>query len=272
MHIHRRQLLAAAGLLTLAGCGSESSSVNPASAQVPSGTQGQSLLFVLDADGGTLSGDELTLRPVSPSILFFADRPGRLAGQQSTSQFVSDWPRYGFAQDAPNAVVKVGAGLASLNRAVILRDPVYRPEQSALSFKVQPDPGNPGNPLPGTFGPCSLFIDGTSPGSPPSAGPTITSTNPSSISVSAPFTNMMVTGTNLGGTTTLTLLLLNQGAELDNGNFLNAPVSLTFQVVSAEQVGLFIPELDELGLYPGPATLVLTTPAGTATLPITVGP
>ncbi|NKB92720.1 MAG: hypothetical protein GKR85_10715, partial [Candidatus Nanopelagicales bacterium] len=63
------------GVLLLAGCGSDSDTASESAGDEPS------LLYVQDADGGTLDGDQLTMVEVSPNTGWFTDRPAREAGQ-----------------------------------------------------------------------------------------------------------------------------------------------------------------------------------------------
>ena len=65
------------------------------------------LLFVQEAQGIAFDGDTLTMRGVKPSILFFSDRPQRIAGYWSLDEFmneVSTGPD-SFAEDPPNATL-----------------------------------------------------------------------------------------------------------------------------------------------------------------------
>ena len=50
-------------------------------------------LFVQTGAGMTCDGDTLTLKGLSPSTLYFADRPQREVGHMSSRQFVADWGR-----------------------------------------------------------------------------------------------------------------------------------------------------------------------------------
>ena len=61
-----------------------------------------SLLFVVTGSSGSLTGDELTLRDVS-SVIFFSDRPERLAGQLSIEEFLDMWELSDFSTVPPNA-------------------------------------------------------------------------------------------------------------------------------------------------------------------------
>ena len=62
-------------------------------------------LFVQSAHSVTFSGDTMTLHGVSPTTLFFSDRPERIAGHGSTEEYVKNWSKGddSFAADPPNA-------------------------------------------------------------------------------------------------------------------------------------------------------------------------
>ena len=56
----------------------------------------------MDSDGGTL-----TLRGITPSTLYFSDRPQRVVGHMTTADFVDLWAvgDNSFESDPPNAVL-----------------------------------------------------------------------------------------------------------------------------------------------------------------------
>ena len=90
--------VAVVGVLLLAGCGSDGNTASESAGDEPS------LLYVQDADGGTLDGDQLTMVEVSPNTGWFTDRPAREAGQIATADFVRSWDERGtFSEDPPNA-------------------------------------------------------------------------------------------------------------------------------------------------------------------------
>jgi hypothetical protein len=64
-------------------------------------------LFVMNARGGSLQGQTLTLAGVSPSSIVFADRPVRAAGHLPTEALLEEWTTGDFAKDPPNATVSV---------------------------------------------------------------------------------------------------------------------------------------------------------------------
>ena len=65
--------------------------------------------YVQQASALQFDGTTLTLQGVSPSTVFFSDRPNRLTGLVSTGQFADLWnsPDGPFASNPPNAAVSV---------------------------------------------------------------------------------------------------------------------------------------------------------------------
>jgi hypothetical protein len=153
--IHRRQVLLAAAALGLAGCGSSIPGPQPAQAQT-STLDPDTQLFVINAEGGTLSGGLLTLTGVHSDTIWFDDRPARHAGRETTGQFVADWAANGFAQVPPNALLQAGSGSAS--QALVLQDPNWDEASSTLTFRVSAAAGVAVQ-FPSSFGPSALFID-----------------------------------------------------------------------------------------------------------------
>ena len=47
-------------------------------------------LYVISGTSGSLEGDKLTLNGV-PSVIYFSDRPARIAGHMSLSSFIKMW-------------------------------------------------------------------------------------------------------------------------------------------------------------------------------------
>lgn len=153
--MRRRDMLLGCAALGVAGCGSDSSVVNPAGAQVPPPTT-QSLLYVLNAGGGSQTGDVLRLTEVSGRVVFFSDRPARNSGQQSVQEFVAGWTSNGFSTDPPNADLQVGVGSQATGYLLELRDPVYDATTDTLTFRVT---SLDGRPAPAQFGAAVLFVD-----------------------------------------------------------------------------------------------------------------
>ncbi len=65
-------------------------------------------LFVISGTSGSLDGDTLTLNGV-PNVIYFSDRPARVAGHMSLKNFVGMWDKGddSFKADPPNATLSV---------------------------------------------------------------------------------------------------------------------------------------------------------------------
>lgn len=114
-------------------------------------------LIVLNARGGTLQGQKLTLTGIAPNSIVFADRPVRSAGHDLTQHIIEDWGSGtdNFAKDPPNATVSVftkdGAGVK--DAVVVLKQPKLAGD--VLTFDVDVLEGD----LAGADGAASVFID-----------------------------------------------------------------------------------------------------------------
>ena len=114
-------------------------------------------MFVQIARNVTSDESTLTLQDVSPSTLYFSDRPERVVGHMTTEQFVDQWSEgpNSFLEDPPNAVlsyVGMGDDIPS-DAVVVLRDPVV--SGSSLSYSIEVLDGA----VPATSGAVTLFID-----------------------------------------------------------------------------------------------------------------
>jgi hypothetical protein len=78
-------------------------SVTPVYAE-PNSTTSPDLLFVQSAEGVVFEGETLTLKGVSPAVVFFSDRPQRSAGHVDLPGFLKAWNEGtdSFAEDPPN--------------------------------------------------------------------------------------------------------------------------------------------------------------------------
>jgi hypothetical protein len=114
-------------------------------------------LFVQNAQGVVLEDDTLRLEGVSPTTVFFSDRPERQAGLGSTAQFITFWTDGGgsdnFAKDAPNATLSVVTETTTDDLVVELLNPRF--DGDDLLYDVNVIAGR--TSLSG--GPASLFID-----------------------------------------------------------------------------------------------------------------
>jgi hypothetical protein len=116
-----------------------------------------SAMFVQTAHGAESNGERLILRGVTPSTIYFSDRPQRVVGHLETSEFVGFWDEGedSFADDPPNAVLAfIGEGEAVPSEVVVeIFDPIL--DGSDLSYGAKVLDGS----LPSSAGGCSLFID-----------------------------------------------------------------------------------------------------------------
>jgi hypothetical protein len=118
------------------------------------------LLFVQNAQGVTVSADgkQLTLKGISPTTLFFSDRPVRIAGHYRTAEYLEFWKAGpdSFLKDPPNATLSAfQQSKDELSDVVVtLRNP--RVDGNDLSYDSSVISGK----LPSaSAGPVSLFID-----------------------------------------------------------------------------------------------------------------
>ena len=114
-------------------------------------------LFVQTAASMTSDGEVLTLKGLSPSTLYFADRPQREVGHMSSRQFVANWGEgdNSFAANPPNAVLSFAEPGDRLpeDAVVVIQDPHL--DGDALSYSIKLLDGT----VPKATGPCALFID-----------------------------------------------------------------------------------------------------------------
>jgi hypothetical protein len=84
-------------------------------------------LFVQTAPRMTSGRGTITLRGLSPSTLYFADRPQREVGHMSSGQFVANWPAgdNSFADNPRNAVLSFAEPGDRLpeDAVVVIQDP-----------------------------------------------------------------------------------------------------------------------------------------------------
>lgn len=114
-------------------------------------------LFVHNAKNVSMQGDTLTMKGISPSVIFFCDRPQRFAGQLGVEEFLSSVSKGkdSFVEDPPNAVVSIvdGDGFADVV-VTLAKMPTLDGDQLVYSG-VQVIDGE----VPEKSGPGSLFID-----------------------------------------------------------------------------------------------------------------
>ena len=113
-------------------------------------------LFVQNAESVSLKDGVLTLYDVSPTTLFFSDRPERIAAHGTTAEFVTFWQQVsddGFGEDPPNAVLAFATGDTTDDIVLTLLEPEL--DGSTLRYAVTVLEGDDS----AEGGPCSLFVD-----------------------------------------------------------------------------------------------------------------
>ncbi len=115
------------------------------------------LLFVQNAKDVVMKDGRLTLIGVSPTTIFFSDRPNRIAGHMHTEDFVLEWKKgtgkESFHTDPPNGALSIFAEDEIVDVVVKLKNP--RLAGGALVYDI--DLLEQDAPIPS--GPVSLFID-----------------------------------------------------------------------------------------------------------------
>jgi hypothetical protein len=114
-------------------------------------------LFVQTAASMTSGGGSLTLHGLSPSTLYFADRPQRETGHMSSGQFVANWAEgyNSFADNppTPSCRSRSRADRPPEDAVVVIQDPHL--DGDALTYSIKVLDGA----VPAATGPCALFID-----------------------------------------------------------------------------------------------------------------
>jgi hypothetical protein len=114
------------------------------------------LLFVQNAKDVTVDGEKLILKGIGPTVLFFSDRPERIAGHMTNERYLKLWTKDGkdsFLADPPNATISVFADDTEANLVVTLKNPQF--DGDDLTYDISVLQGK----LPEKGGPCSVFID-----------------------------------------------------------------------------------------------------------------
>jgi hypothetical protein len=115
------------------------------------------LLFVQEAQGIAFDGNTLTMKDVKPSILYFTDRPERVAGYWTLDEFmneVSTGPD-SFADDPPNATLVTLEGDAFVDIVLELAERPRYEDGAFIYPNVRIIEGEP----PAVGGAAALFID-----------------------------------------------------------------------------------------------------------------
>jgi hypothetical protein len=115
-------------------------------------------MFVQTAQGIDSDGGTLTLRGVTPSTLYFSDRPQRVVGHMTTADFVDLWAigDNSFEADPPNAVLSFLAPGADVpDDAVVVLTKPNLDGAGDLAYSIEVLEGT----VPAHTGPVTLFID-----------------------------------------------------------------------------------------------------------------
>jgi hypothetical protein len=114
-------------------------------------------MFVQTAAGFDCTADRLTLRGVTPSTIYFSDRPERVVGHIGTTEFVDLWDAGAdsFEADPPNAVLAFGEPGRTVPLDVVVTITAPHLHADDLSYAMSVLEGD----LPRTAGGCTLFID-----------------------------------------------------------------------------------------------------------------
>jgi len=115
-------------------------------------------MFVQTAQGIDCDGGTLTLRGVTPSTLYFSDRPQRVVGHMTTADFVDLWAigDNSFEADPPNAVLSfLEPGADVPDDAVVVLTKPNLDGAGDLAYSIEVLEGT----VPAHTGPVTLFID-----------------------------------------------------------------------------------------------------------------
>ena len=113
------------------------------------------LLFVQNSHDVSVEKGKLTLKKVSPTTIFFTDRPKRIAGHMTTKDFVDEWSEgaNSFAADPPNAALSVFGQDEIIDIEVTLMNPRFEGDNLVYDITVLQEDLAP------ISGQSSLFID-----------------------------------------------------------------------------------------------------------------
>jgi hypothetical protein len=113
------------------------------------------MLFVQSTRSATVSNGKLTLKGVSPTTVFFSDRPERIAGHVTTDEMIPLWSegKDSFLKDPPNATLSSFDKDGKVSNVVLeLRNPKLAGD--TMTYDVRIIQGTPENTEA-----ASLFID-----------------------------------------------------------------------------------------------------------------
>jgi hypothetical protein len=113
------------------------------------------VMFVQTAQQISYSDGVLSLIKVSPTTMFFSDRPERIVGHDLTAGIIGDYAtgKDNFTKDPPNAVLSIFDEEDITDVVVVLKNPVLTGD--TLKYDIEVLDGV----MPSVGGPSTLFID-----------------------------------------------------------------------------------------------------------------
>ncbi|MCP4382924.1 MAG: hypothetical protein GY798_16145 [Hyphomicrobiales bacterium] len=111
-------------------------------------------LYSLSSKSGTFEGGTLTLSGV-PRVVYFSDRPKRVAGHMALEKFLEDWDKGidNFAIDPPNAELAIHEETEDKHVVLIIERPSVHDDRISFKVKILDET------IPDSFGHATLFID-----------------------------------------------------------------------------------------------------------------
>lgn len=134
----------------------EATEADDEAAQADDGEYMMQVMFVQNAHNITYADGKLTLERISPTTIFFADRPDRIVGHMTNDEFVVLWNEEGennFVVDPPNAVLSIFGDEEIVDVVVVLENPTI--DGHSFSYDVTVLDGE----LPPEGAATALFID-----------------------------------------------------------------------------------------------------------------
>lgn len=113
------------------------------------------VMFAHNAHSMTFGEGTLKLNGVSPTIIFFSDRPVREVGHMTIQDFVAQWDKGkdSFGADPPNAVLSIYDHDKITDVVIVLSNP--RLDGLNLAYDIRVLDGT----VPAVGGSCTVFID-----------------------------------------------------------------------------------------------------------------
>jgi len=115
------------------------------------------MLFVQNAKAMTFDGGLLTLKDTNPNIIFFCDRPVRIAGHMNRDVFMKlvTEGENSFADNPPNAAVSIVSATGEVTEVVVTLSKMPQVSGKDMVFPIKVIDGK----LPLTGGTVIMFID-----------------------------------------------------------------------------------------------------------------